>query len=359
MASMRVRTPLVSVVVRLRNNAESIQRALESVLAQGLDSFEVIVVDCDSRDRSADIVDKLAERDIRVDSLHSDSTSSSAAYNLALAHARGTYITFIDGASWFAPHALGDALDFMQDSYLDLLLFGISVDSPKVDGGIFSTELSEPTHVFVSQHEFRSNAWRLFEAGQMAVVSGKLFVRSRVERLGLRFSEISCGEQGFMARYVRDIERVGVFGAVTVHVPSAATPELGQGDYATLPSRCDRHFELMLDLYHHWGLDGDPVSMDVIRNRYLERVVACIGAVCSPACDLPPEEKHRIVVDLIGSEHVRLAASVTKRPRSMMVSAMSIPIKAQNVKLAMGGAAVMTRLFGADAGLPLSLDRRA
>ncbi|RVU97501.1 glycosyltransferase family 2 protein [Coriobacteriales bacterium OH1046] len=359
MASMRVRTPLISVVVRVRDHAESIQRALESVFAQGLDSFEVVAVDCASRDRSADIVGKLSERDIRIDCLHSDTPSASAAYNLALAHARGTYIAFIDGASWFAPHALGDALDFMQDSHLDLLLFGMSVDSPKVDGSVFSKELSEPTQVFVSQHEFRSNAWHLFEAGQMAVVSGKLFVRERIELLGLRFDETSCGEQGFMARYVRDIERVGVFGAVTVHVPPATMPELGQGDYATLPARCDRHFELMLDLYHHWGLDGDPVSMDVIRNRYLERVVACIGSVCSPACDLPPEEKHRIVVDLIGSEHVRLAASVTKRPRSMVVSAMSIPIKAQNVRLAMGGAAVMTRLFGADAGLPLSLDRRA
>ena len=115
----------------------------------------------------------------------------------------------------------------------------------------------------------------------------------------------------------------------------------------------------MLDLYHHWGLDGDPVSMDVIRNRYLERVVACIGSVCSPACDLPPEEKHRIVVDLIGSENVRTAASATKKPRSVIVSAMSIPIKAQNVKLAMGGAAVVARLFGAGAGLPFSLDRRS
>ena len=99
--------------------------------------------------------------------------------------------------------------------------------------------------------------------------------------------------------------------------------------------------------------------MDVIRNRYLERVVACIGSVCSPACDLPPEEKHRIVVDLIGSENVRTAASATKKPRSMIVSAMSIPIKAQNVRLAMGGAAVVARLFGAGAGLPLSLDRRS
>ncbi len=299
----------------MHDDAATVQRALESVLAQGLDSFEVIVVDCASTDRSADIAGKLAERDIRFDCLHSDSPSASAAFNLALAHARGTYVAFLDGASWFAPRALGDALDLMQDGYLDLLLLGVSVDTPKHDGSISSKELVEPTQVFVTQHEFRSNAWHLFEAGQMGVVSGKLFSRLRIDGLGLRFDESTCGELGFMARYVRDVERVGVLGAVAVHMPPIEEPVLSQGDYAVLPARCERHFELMLDLYHHWGLDGDPVSMDVIRNRYLERVVACIGSVCSPACDLPPEEKHRIVVDLIGSENVRTAASATKNDR--------------------------------------------
>ena len=197
----------------MHDDAATVQRALESVLAQGLDSFEVIVVDCASTDRSADIAGKLAERDIRFDCLHSDSPSASAAFNLALAHARGTYVAFLDGASWFAPRALGDALDLMQDGYLDLLLLGVSVDTPKHDGSISSKELVEPTQVFVTQHEFRSNAWHLFEAGQMGVVSGKLFSRLRIDGLGLRFDESTCGELGFMARYVRDVERVGVLGA--------------------------------------------------------------------------------------------------------------------------------------------------
>ncbi len=358
MATKRVRTPLVSVIVRLRNDAATAQRAIESIVSQGVDSFEIIAVDCDSRDRTPDIIASYAERDVRIDALHSDSPSMSSAANLGLAHARGTYVAFVDGTSWLAPGALLDMIDFMQDSYLDLALGGLSVDTRKQDGSIASTEIVSPTEVFVSQHEFRSNAWRLHQMGQMGIVQGKLFSRERIERLGLRLDDSACGELGFMAQYVRDVERVGVLGGVAIHVPPDPGPVLSQGDFAMLPARCERHFETLLDLYHYWGLDGDPVSMDVIRNRHLERVVACIGKVCGPDCDLPAEEKHRIVVELIGSRNVQLAVSATK-PRSMVVSAFSIPIKAQNVRLAMGGATFVTRIFGERAGLPLSLDIRS
>ena len=353
-----MRTPLVSVIVRLHNDGETVRRAIDSIVSQGVDSFEILAVDCDSRDRGLDVINSYAERDVRVDALHSDSPSLLSAANLALAHARGTYVMFVDGASWLAPRAMADLLDFMQDNYLDLALCALSVDSYRHDGTLVAKELSEPTQVFITQHEFRSNAWRLLEMGQMGILSGKVFVRERIERLGLRLDESSCGELGFIAQYVRDVECVGVLGDALIHVPSAASQELSQGDYAMLPARCERYFELMLDLYHYWGLDGDAVSMDMVRNRHLERVVACIGKVCSSECSLPAEEKHRIVVDLIGNEHVKLAASATK-PRSMVVSALSIPIKTQNVKLAMGGATFVTRVFGQTAGLPLMLDFRA
>ena len=358
MALARVRTPLVSVIVRLRNDGETAQRAIESIISQGIDSFEIIAVDCDSRDRSASIIQSFAERDARVDALRSNSPSLVSAANLALAHARGIYVMFVDGASWIAPRALGSMLDFMQDNYLDLALCGLSVDSYRHDGSVVAKELVEPTQVFVSQHDFRTNAWRLLAMGQMGILSGKLFERERIERLGLRLDESTCGELGFVAQYVRDVERVGVLGQPLVHVPSAVAQELGQGDYAMLPARCERDFELMLGLYHYWGLDGDATSMDMVRNRHLERVVACIGKVCSAECSLPAEEKHRIVMELMGSEHVQLAASATK-PRSMVVSAMSIPIKTQNAKLAMGGATFVTRIFGQTAGLPLMLDFRS
>lgn len=341
--------------MRSRNDGATVQRALESVVSQGLESFEIIAVDCASADRTPSIIDSFAERDVRIDALHAESTSGMAALNLALGHARGTYIAFLDANSWFSARVLERALERMRSSALELLILGMSVDTVKADGSVSAREVCEPGEVFVSQHEFRTSAWRFFEAGQMGAVSGKIFQRVRIEELGLRFDDSACGEQGFVTRYLRDVERVGVFGEVALHVPPAQVPELGQGDYAALPAQCDRMIELLLDLYHHWGLDGDPVSMDVVRNRYLERVVACIGSVCSPGCSLPAEEKHRIVVELIGSKHARLAASATKKPKSMLVSAMAIPIKSQNVKLAMGGAAVLMRLFGRRASLPLAI----
>ena len=49
-------TPLFSVVIPTYNRANMLQRALESVLAQSYDNFEILVMDDGSTDNTAEVV---------------------------------------------------------------------------------------------------------------------------------------------------------------------------------------------------------------------------------------------------------------------------------------------------------------
>lgn len=90
----------------------------------------------------------------------------------------------------------------------------------------------------------------------------------------------------------------------------------------------------MLDLYRHWGLDGDPASMEMVQRRYIERLIGCIENVCDPACDLSDQEKRDRVQTMITSDRAQLAVQVA-RPRSRMMAIMLSPIRARNVGMAM------------------------
>ena len=99
--------PLVSVLVTLYNRERYVTAAIESVLAQTLQDFEIVVTDDGSTDRSADVVAALAARDPRI-RLHRNprNLGDYANRNHAASLARGEYLKFHDSDDVMYPHCL-------------------------------------------------------------------------------------------------------------------------------------------------------------------------------------------------------------------------------------------------------------
>ena len=97
--------PLVSVVVPMRNEAPTIGALVDGILAQDYpaDRLEVLVVDGDSSDGSADIIAAYAARDRRVRLLRNPRRIVPTALNIAIRAARGEVICRIDGHTRIAP----------------------------------------------------------------------------------------------------------------------------------------------------------------------------------------------------------------------------------------------------------------
>jgi glycosyltransferase involved in cell wall biosynthesis len=91
--------PLVSVVIPMRNEASSINTLLDGVLAQDYprERLEVLVVDGDSEDDSAAVVEAYAARDARVRLLRNPRRIVPTALNIAIRAASGSIICRIDG----------------------------------------------------------------------------------------------------------------------------------------------------------------------------------------------------------------------------------------------------------------------
>ena len=146
-----------------------------------------------------------------------------------------------------------------------------------------AVEANQPAYVFPTQHDFRAGAWQLFEGNLLSSPCAKLFLRSRIERLGLSFADTGddCSDAlSFVAGYVRDVERVGLTGNVRYHLECRSPqklPGFSLRDYRAL----ERQYGTLVGVYHHWGLDGDPTSMGLIQNRYFECLVDCVAGVFS------------------------------------------------------------------------------
>jgi glycosyltransferase involved in cell wall biosynthesis len=98
---MHDRNPKVSVVIPTYNRAHLISRAIQSVLNQTYQDFEIIIVDDGSKDNTEEVVKNLNDNRIRY-IRHNTNKGASAARNTGIKASKGEYIAFQDSDDkWF------------------------------------------------------------------------------------------------------------------------------------------------------------------------------------------------------------------------------------------------------------------
>lgn len=96
-------TPLVSVVISNYNYALYLERAVRSVLDQSYEQLEIIICDDGSTDGSRAIIEHLSRAEARVRAIFQPNQGQAAAWNAAVAVARGEIICFLDPDDWCEP----------------------------------------------------------------------------------------------------------------------------------------------------------------------------------------------------------------------------------------------------------------
>lgn len=103
--------PLISIIVPVYNAEHTIKRCVDSILAQTVTDFELLLVDDGSTDATPSILDdyeRIGGGQIRV--FHKPNGGAASARNLGIDHARGTWITFCDSDDRVLPTLLHDYL---------------------------------------------------------------------------------------------------------------------------------------------------------------------------------------------------------------------------------------------------------
>lgn len=115
--------PKVSVILPVYNVAPYLDEALSSLTGQTLCDLEIIAVNDGSTDNSEEILKRHQAHDKRIRSYNQENRGQSAARNLALQHATGDFIYFMDSDDVILPNALSDCCDYMEQTGADFIFF--------------------------------------------------------------------------------------------------------------------------------------------------------------------------------------------------------------------------------------------
>jgi len=125
--------PLVSIVVALYNSERYIEETIDSVLRQSYDNFELIIVDDNSTDCSALIVDRFIKLDsrVRLISLKKNSGGPAKPRNIGINESKGEFIAFLDSDDVWKENKL--SIQISKMSTTDVMSF-TGVDIIDADG---------------------------------------------------------------------------------------------------------------------------------------------------------------------------------------------------------------------------------
>jgi len=107
------KTPVISVILPLYNKAKYIARAIDSILRQTYQDFEIVVVDDGSTDNGPSIVSSYTDPRIRL--IHQVNAGPGAARNRGIQESTAPFLSFLDADDEWMPEFLAKSLRQLCD----------------------------------------------------------------------------------------------------------------------------------------------------------------------------------------------------------------------------------------------------
>ena len=104
---------MISVVIPTFNRSAFLKKAIESVLSQGYQDFELIVVDDGSEDDTSEVVTGF---DSGIKYIKQKNKGPGAARNLGIKNSKGEFIAFLDSDDWWDNDKLATQLQAMEQN---------------------------------------------------------------------------------------------------------------------------------------------------------------------------------------------------------------------------------------------------
>lgn len=203
---------LVSVIVPVYNNVMWIKQCVDSLLFQTYQNMEIILVDDQSMDGSAEICDYYAKKSSKVKVIHQENRGVSTARNKGIEEAKGEWLAFVDSDDYLSRNIIELAVQTAEKNFADMVCWNFA---ELRSGNIFPCE---PIYIDSMRKEDVVSAIiagyrNKFCLGKyVRSACGKLFKREIIVQNNIRFAEdLYIGEDAvFLLSCVNAIDHISL-----------------------------------------------------------------------------------------------------------------------------------------------------
>lgn len=114
--------PELTIIVPVFNLEKEISTCIDSILNQDFKNYELLLINDGSTDHSEKVIDGYALKDQRIQVFHQENKGVSAARNLGLEKAKGSWVCFIDGDDKIYSNSLSTLMEKVRCSDVEMLI---------------------------------------------------------------------------------------------------------------------------------------------------------------------------------------------------------------------------------------------
>lgn len=297
---------IISVIMPVYNSGIYLKPAIDSVLSQDFDGFELILVDDGSTDDSGKICDYYADIDSRVVVIHKANGGICNARNRALQIAKGTYVTFADHDDVYKPGLLSAVYQCVALHEVDFVKF--SKEYMLIDGAVVKrtvTDVISPG--IIEKNMFSTEVCILITEWALDCVWDGLYRMDTIRKNNILFDERfkKGGEDiAFNIRYLCYCNRMEKLSEVyyTHFIRKGFSTSSKYSESAIEDQICltEIVFDSLIELNFDFELNKEWYTFYLVRNLY------CIvgSKLSNPNCIKTISEKNMIIDSLKSNRFV-------------------------------------------------------
>lgn len=168
--------PKISVIVPVYNVEKYLRRCIDSILAQTFTDFELLLIDDGSKDRSGQICDEYATKDMRVRVFHNENHGVAYTRQFGMEHVTAEYFAFVDSD------------DFIDQQYLFLLFKEINSSQSDMTVCAYN-EIGQNGKTLCCNYPYDKKAYikALLSNKEWGVLWNKIFKKEIVNNFNISF----------------------------------------------------------------------------------------------------------------------------------------------------------------------------
>lgn len=282
--------PLISIIMPVYNGERFLSEAIESIIAQTYENWELLAVDDGSTDKSLQIIEAYAEKDGRIKLLKNDSGEHGPgiARNYGIERIRGKYTYFLDADDWIEKDLLECTVSLAEKTGADIVPFGFVIE----DNGKQIRKPLKPCGDFVFE-DFKSIANEILRGTWSECHE---LIKSEIIKDVRHNKYKTCEDICFQMDLLCNVKKVCGIDKVFYHYRVVKNSISHSSEWDSL------FFEQSITLWEkeskfleYCGLNENAQTM---KNTAIERYTGYMYFLCEKKCPLSLKEKYNLIKNI-------------------------------------------------------------
>ena len=197
-------------IVPVYNCEKYLRNCIESLLAQTMDNFEILLIDDGSTDASRFICDEYAESYHNIRTIHKKNGGVSSARNVGIDNTKTEYLAFIDCDDFIECSFLWKMRKIIEDSHPNLIISGLFFDYYRKNKLVQTIKLGIAEWKMMPLDFIVKNIRMLFQRNLLSSSCAKIYSTELLNKWNIRFDEniVLYEDLQFVIEYLRRCDSV-------------------------------------------------------------------------------------------------------------------------------------------------------